>query len=58
MKSGLNANPSGWQRLDKAAFGIIYGAIMVLSILMAAGDHPEAPMVHFPHVLNPQEFLL
>ena len=34
---------SGWQRLDKAAFGIIYGAIMVLSILMAAGDHPEAP---------------
>lgn len=44
MKSGLNANPSGWQRLDKAAFGIIYGAIMVLSILMAAGDHPEAPV--------------
>lgn len=35
---------SGWQRLDKAAFGIIYGAIMVLSILMAAGDHPEAPL--------------
>lgn len=34
---------TGWQRLDRAAFGIIYGAIMVLSILMAAGDHPEAP---------------
>ena len=27
---------SRWQRLDKAAFGVIYGAIMVLSILMAA----------------------
>lgn len=39
-----HANASGWQRLDKAAFGIIYGAIMVLSILMAAGDHPEAPV--------------
>lgn len=37
-------NTSGWQRLDKAAFGIIYGAIMVLSILMAAGDHPESPI--------------
>jgi hypothetical protein len=34
----------GWKRLDKAAFGIIYGAVMVLSILMAAGDHPEAPV--------------
>lgn len=34
---------TGWQRLDQAAFGIIYGAIMVLSILMAAGDHPENP---------------
>jgi hypothetical protein len=34
---------SGWQRIDKAAFGLIYGAIMVLSILMAAGDHPDAP---------------
>ncbi|MDQ2091652.1 hypothetical protein [Marimonas arenosa] len=34
----------GWKRLDKAAFGIIYGAIMVLSILMAAGDHPESPV--------------
>lgn len=34
---------TGWRRLDNAAFGIIYGAIMVLSILMAAGQHPEAP---------------
>jgi hypothetical protein len=35
---------SGWQRLDNAAFGIIYGAIVVLSILMARGSHPEAPL--------------
>lgn len=34
---------SGWQRIDKASFGLIYGAIMVLSILLAAGAHPEAP---------------
>lgn len=34
---------TGWQRLDRAAFGIIYGAIMVLSILIAAGHHPQAP---------------
>jgi hypothetical protein len=31
-------------RVDGAAFGIIYGAVMVLSILMAAGDQPEAPL--------------
>ena len=35
---------SGWQRLDNAAFGIIYGAIVVLSALMAGGSHPEAPL--------------
>ncbi|MCK0103652.1 hypothetical protein [Pseudohalocynthiibacter sp. F2068] len=34
----------GWQRLDKAAFGIIYGAIMVLSILLAQGGHPAPPL--------------
>lgn len=34
---------SGWKRLDRAAFGIIYGAIMVLSILIAAGHHPQPP---------------
>lgn len=43
--TALNQSPaSGWQRLYKAAFGIIYGAVMVLSILMAAGDHPESPV--------------
>lgn len=35
---------SGWQRIDKAAFGIIYGAIMVLSILLAQGGHPAPPL--------------
>ncbi|PWJ20762.1 hypothetical protein [Jannaschia seohaensis] len=35
---------SGWQRIDKAAFGIIYGAIMVLSILLAQGRHPAPPL--------------
>lgn len=33
-----------WQRQDRAAFGIIYGSITVLSILMARGSHPEAPL--------------
>lgn len=33
-----------WGRLDKAAFGIIYGAIMVLAILMAQGSHPKPPL--------------
>lgn len=32
-----------WQPLERAAFGLIYGAIMVLSLLMALGDPPEAP---------------
>ena len=35
---------TGWQRIDNAAFGIIYGAIMVLSILLAQGSHPAAPL--------------
>jgi hypothetical protein len=34
---------SGWQALDKASFGLIYGAIMVLSILMALDHQPSAP---------------
>ena len=32
-----------WQPLERAAFGLIYGAIMVLSLLMALGDTPKAP---------------
>ena len=35
---------SGWQRLDQAACGIIYGAIVVLSALMARGRHRDAPL--------------
>lgn len=31
-------------RMDKAAFGIIYGAVMVLSILLAQGSHPTPPL--------------
>lgn len=34
---------SRWKRLDEAAFGIIYGAVMVLSILLAQGSHPAPP---------------
>lgn len=34
---------SGWTRIDRSAFGLVYGAITVLSLLMAMGDHPEAP---------------
>jgi len=33
-----------WDRIDEAAFAIIYGAVMVLSILMAIGAHPDAPL--------------
>jgi hypothetical protein len=35
--------PNGWHRVDKAAFGLVYGAITVLSLLMAMDDHLEAP---------------
>lgn len=41
--SVMNQDTRGWQRLDKAAFGIVYGAVTGLSILLAAGAHPEAP---------------
>jgi hypothetical protein len=34
---------SAWERLDRAALGVIYGSITVLSILLAAGDHPDTP---------------
>jgi len=37
-------NASVWHRLDHAAFGIIYGTIMVLSILLAQGSHPSLPL--------------
>lgn len=34
---------SALQRLDRSALGIIYGAITVLSVLMALSDHSEIP---------------
>lgn len=32
-----------WQTLEREAFGLIYGAIMVLSILMALNEQPDGP---------------
>lgn len=43
MEASKHQDTHGWQRLDNASFGIIYGAITVLGILMAAGKRPEAP---------------
>jgi len=31
-----------WQTLERASFGLIYGAVMVLSIIMALESHPTA----------------
>lgn len=33
----------GWSPLERSAFGLIYGAILVLSTLMAMGGTPAAP---------------
>jgi len=33
-----------WQRLDSAAFGIIYGSVTVLALLMAMGSHPGSAL--------------
>lgn len=43
MGNVVTQKAAGWDRIDGAAFSIIYGAIMVLSILLAAGNHLEAP---------------
>jgi hypothetical protein len=32
-----------WRRLDEAAFGLIYGTVVSLSVLMAMGAHPDHP---------------
>ncbi len=34
---------SGWQPIDRIAFGLIYGAIVVLSLLMALDHQAESP---------------
>jgi hypothetical protein len=33
-----------WSQVEKASFGLIYGAILVLSILMALNLQPDAPL--------------
>lgn len=33
-----------WPRVDYASFGIIYGSVTVLSLIMALGNHPEKPL--------------
>ena len=43
MKVRAEHSTSDWQRLESAAFGIIYGSITVLSILVVAGSHPKVP---------------
>lgn len=38
------ARPTGkWNRLDRAAFGLVHGTITVPSLLTAMGDRPEIP---------------
>lgn len=33
-----------WRALDEAAFGLVYGSITVLSLLLAFDAHPESPV--------------
>lgn len=33
-----------WRNVDAMAFGLIYGSVTVLSLLMALGTHPESPL--------------
>lgn len=42
MHTTIHASHLGWQPVEKAAFGLIYGAIIVLSILMALSDDTPA----------------
>lgn len=45
MAAGHATKPTGlWQRVDMASFGMIYGSVTVLGILMAMGAHPDAPL--------------
>lgn len=43
MTAGTQHAARGWTRIDRAAFGLVYGAITVLGILLAIGAHPAAP---------------
>ena len=40
----LQHPPLGWRPIESAAFGLINGAIIVLSLLMALGSQAEAPI--------------
>jgi hypothetical protein len=33
-----------WVRLDEAAFGIIYGSVTALALLIAMSEHPDEPL--------------
>ena len=41
----MNVSPPriAWQPIEKAAFGLIYGTIVVLSLLMALENQPKSP---------------
>lgn len=43
MHDDTSDTGSRWQRIDRAAFGIIYGTILVLSILIGVAEHPSPP---------------
>lgn len=45
MAGNHSENPNGaWQRVDMASFGMIYGSVTVLGLLMAMGAHPDEPL--------------
>jgi hypothetical protein len=42
--SKLSIPDCGWQPMERAAFGLIYGAIVVLSLLMALDHQTQSPV--------------
>jgi hypothetical protein len=44
MRTSTVDNESRWQHWDAATYGLIYGCITVLSLLMAMGTHVEEPL--------------
>jgi hypothetical protein len=45
MAHVIEGRGHGWARLDRATFGLIYGAITVLSLLMAMGPTDHSPLM-------------
>lgn len=39
-----SADRGRWARVDDASFGMIYGSVTVLALLMAMAAHPEEPL--------------